>query len=332
MSFELFLSMICTMRILTTPSKYLVTVLLSMSIVFSLYGFSVDDTPLCAHGSCDAFIIQPVESIWSNIGSKLVLDHKVQSARVQKEIRNILADKKKLYEILESAAPYIYFIHQKTLARKLPSEIALIPAIESEFNPNDRSNRGAAGLWQLMPVTARELGVKVKSNYDERRNVVSSTEAALAYFSDLKNDFHGNWDLAISAYNCGQGTVKHATRRAGSTNFWNLKLPAETKVYLPKLLAIAEIIKHPEKYGVKLPPVSNRPYFIQLVMNKPVVLSTIAKTTGTDIDTLHVLNPDYRGERSQPNKHGAYTLLVPVKDAAALKSKLAKSVIQTKIV
>lgn len=320
------------MRNLTTSSKYLISLLLSISILFSLYGFSVDDTSICAHGTCDAFIIQPVESIWSNIGSKLILDHKVQTARVQAEIHKFLADKKKLYLILEAAAPYIYFIHQKTQARNLPSEIALIPAIESEFNPNDHSRRGASGLWQLMPVTARELGVKVKSNYDERRNVVSSTEAALAYLNDLKNDFHGNWDLAISAYNCGQGTVKSATRRAGSSNFWNLKLPAETRVYLPKLLAIAEIIKHPEKYGVKLPPLGNRPYFIQLVLSKPVNLASIAKTTGTNIDTLHALNPDYRHERAQPNKHGAYTLLVPVKDAAALKTRLAKNVIQTRVV
>lgn len=318
------------MRMLITPSKYLISILLSFSFLFSLYGYSVDDTSFCSLRSCEALIIQPVESIWSNIGSKLTLDHKVQSARVQAEIRKFLADKKKLYSILQSSAPYIYFIHQKTLANNLPSEIALIPVIESEFNPNDRSKRGASGLWQLMPVTATELGVKVRSNYDGRRNVVSSTEAALAYLNDLKKDFHGNWDLAISAYNCGQGKIKSAIHRTGSSNFWNLKLPAETKVYLPKLLAIAEIIKNPGKYGMKLPPINNKPYFIQLEMNKPVNLAKIAKSTGANIETLHVLNPDYRHESALPNKHGAYTLLVPVKDAAAMRSKLANTVIRTK--
>lgn len=321
------------MRTQTIHSRYLIglLVLLSMTML-SLSGLNGNDQSFCARSTCSDLIIQPVESIWSNIGRKLVLDHRVQSARVQAEIHKLLANKKKLYEILQSSAPYIYFIHQKTQAHHLPSEIALIPAIESEFNPNDRSKRGAAGLWQLMPMTARELGVNVKSGYDERRNVVSSTDAALAYLNDLKNNFHGNWDLAISAYNCGQGTVKSATRRAGSNNFWNLRLPAETKVYLPKLLAIAEIIKHPERYGMKLPPISNRPYFIQLILNKPVNLASIAKTTGTNINTLHALNPDYRHESAQPNKHGAYTLLVPVKDAEALKSKLAKQVITAKVV
>ena len=325
------------MRLLTVPSKYLISAflisaLLSISLLLPLYdGFHAEDVPLYNQQVSDSFVIQPVESIWSNIGSKLTLDHKVQSVRVQAQIRSLLANKKKLYDILQSAAPYIYFIHQKTQARHLPSEIALIPAIESEFNPNDRSKRGAAGLWQLMPDTAIELGIKVRANYDGRRSVVSSTEAALAYFNDLKNDFHGNWDLAISAYNCGQGKVKSATRRAGSNNFWNLKLPAETKVYLPKLLAMAEIIKHPTKYGIKLPPVSNKPYFTRLELNKPVNLVKIAKTTGTDLHTLHTLNPDYRHEYPLPNKHGAYTLLVPVKKVAAMKNTLASQVIQTQL-
>lgn len=316
---------------LTTSSKYLISIVLSISLLFSLFGFSVEDTSFCDRGNCGTFTIQPVGSIWSSISARLALDHKAQSARVRAEIHKLLADKRKLYAILKSAAPYIYFIHQKTQARKLPSELALIPAIESEFNPNDRSKRGATGLWQLMPVTARELGVKVRPNYDGRRNIVSSTEAALAYFSDLKNSFHGNWDLAISAYNCGEGKVKSATRRAGSTNFWNLRLPAETKVYLPKLFAIAEIIQHPDRYGVKLPLVGNRPYFIQLELNKSVNLAKIAKTIGTDIHTLHALNPDYHQEQAQPNKHGSYTLLVPIKHAAAVKSKFSSNVIRTKV-
>lgn len=320
------------MRILTTSSKYLIGSLLSIGLLFSLFGFSVENTATCDSRNCAAFNLQPAETIWSSISTRLSLDHRLQSERVQAEIHKLLANKKKLYEILKSSAPYIYYIHQKTQARHLPSELALIPAIESEFNPNDRSKTGATGLWQLMPVTAMELGVKVKANYDGRRNIIFSTDAALAYFKDLRNSFHGNWDLAISAYNCGQGKVKSATRRAGSSNFWKLKLPAETKVYLPKLLAIAEIIQHPKKYGIKLPPVSNRPYFIQLELSKPVSLAKIAKVTGTNIKTLHVLNPDYRHEQPQPNKHGTYTLLVPLKDAAALKTKLASNLIRSLIV
>src|SRR5262249_6307926 len=148
-----------------------------------------------------------------------------------------------------------------TRARDLPAELALIPVIESEYNPNDRSNKGATGLWQLMRQTAHELGVVVQGGYDGRRNVLASTKAALAYFKDLGDLFNGNWYLAIAAYNCGQGRVQSAIRRTGSESFWNLPLPRDTKYYVPRLLAVAEIVKHPAKYGITLPQVQNKPYF-----------------------------------------------------------------------
>jgi membrane-bound lytic murein transglycosylase D len=148
--------------------------------------------------------------------------------------------------------------------RNLPSELALIPFIESEFNSNNRSKKGAAGLWQLMKETAHLFGVKIKSGYDGRRNLIVSTKAALTYFEDLGNNFKGNWYLAIAAYNSGQFRVESAVRRAGSHNFWDLKkLPRETKEYVPKLLAVAEIVQNPEKYGVHLPQVNNEPRFTQ---------------------------------------------------------------------
>lgn len=319
------------MQILMKHAKYLISALLGFSILLSLFGYNAAvGTPLCAPGACEAAFIQPVESIWSSIRSELKLDHKAQSARVQIEIRKLLADKEKLYRILKSSAPYIYFIHKKTHEHSLPAEIALIPVIESEFNPNDHSNKGATGLWQLMPGTAKELGIKVKANYDGRRNVVSSTEAALAYLNDLNTNFKGNWYLAISAYNCGEMKIKSAVRRNGSSNFWNLNLPHETKTYLPKLLAVAAIIQDPEKYGMQLPPIRNKPYFTELKMSKPVNLTKVAKSTGTNIETLHSLNPDYRHESALPNKQGAYTLLVPVKDAPAMKVSMGSSVISAK--
>jgi len=315
------------MRTLINQSRYLIAVFLSISIFVLFYSYSADDMAFCSSGACGSHLIQPA-TIWSNIRSRLALDHSIESARVQAEIRKLMADKQKLYDILRASAPYIYFINRETQTHRLPAELALIPVIESEFNPRDHSNKGADGLWQLMPQTASELGIRVS----ERRNVVSSTHAALAYLTDLKNDFRGDWYLAISAYNAGQGTVKHAIRRAGSRNFWNLnRLPIETKLYLPKLLALAAIIKNPEKYGMRLPPIINKPYFITLTMRSPVNLAKIARTTGMDIKTLHALNPDYRHESAQPNKHGAYTLLIPVKAAETLKNTLGNKVISTKV-
>ena len=241
--------------------------------------------------------------------------------RVQTEIRRFVADPDRLYQILKAAIPYIYFIHKQTEARGLPAEIALIPVIESEFNPYDKSNKGATGLWQLMSGTANELGIKVKSGYDGRRNVVASTKAALAYFNDLGQLFNGNWYLAIAAYNCGQGKVKSAMRRTGSDSFWNLPLPRDTKYYVPRLLAVAAIIKDPEKYGIELPPVSNEPYFEELPVSKPVNLETVAKSSGVNIETLSKLNPDYT-KGSHPKKKEAKTLLVPVGKVNSVKASL----------
>ncbi len=273
---------------------------------------------------------QPTESIWTTLSREFNLDRKAQSARVKAEIRKLLADQAKFYSILKAASPYIYFIHNQTKAKGLPAEIALIPVIESEYNPNDHSSAGATGLWQLMPTTARELGVKVKSNYDGRRNVIASTKAALAYFKDLGKNFKGNWHLAIGAYNCGHGKMRSLARRTGSRDFWKLPVPQETKYYVPKLLAVAEIVKNPQKYGIKLPPITNAQYFTELKIKKPVDLARIAKSSGIDIKALISLNPDYKhGSHSVVPNKGAYTLLVPTDKLSAVKAQLGKNIISS---
>lgn len=311
------------MQLLITSSKYLILAVLSFSLLIAWNGGNTDFTGLGFSNTHKSSHAKSAESIWTSLRSEFKLDHKTQSTRVQAEINKLLADQDKLYEILEAAGPYIYFIHKQTQERGLPAEIALIPAIESEFNPNDHSKKGATGLWQLMPGTAHELGVKIRSSYDGRRNVVASTKAALAYFNDLGNMFNGNWDLAIAAYNCGQVRVESVARRTGSHSFWNLPLPRETKQYVPKLLAVAAIIKNPEKYGVQLPPINNEPYFAEVKTKKPVSLDHVAKSSGISIETLHALNPDYK-HGVVANK-GSYSLLVPVKKAPAVKAHLAKA-------
>lgn len=269
--------------------------------------------------------VQPVESIWTSMSTELVLDHQNETSQVQAEIHQLLTDRNKFYEILQAAGPYIYYIYKQTQVRGLPAELALIPVIESEFNPNDRSKKGAAGLWQLMPQTAHELGVPLKSGYDGRRSVVASTKAALAYFNDLGNDFEGNWYLAIAAYDCGQGKVKSVVRRTGTDSFWKLPLPRETKHYVPKLLAVATIIKNPGKYGIKLPPIGNKPYFTELKVKKPVNLDNVAKSSGINIKMLHTLNPDHKG-MIMPAK-GSNSLLVPINQVSAVKTRLANSLV-----
>lgn len=310
------------MQSIINLSKIIILAVLTTTIIFTWYDGKNESNELIPTGvrEISRSSVVSADSVWDIMSREFKLDNRAESSQVKAEIRKLLADQGKLYNILKAAGPYIYFIHKQTEARGLPAEIALIPVIESEFNPNDKSNKGATGLWQLMSGTANELGVKVKSGYDGRRNVVASTKAALAYFNDLGNLFKGNWYLAIAAYNCGQVRVKSAVRKTGTESFWNLPLPKETKYYVPKLLAVAEIVKNPEKYGVQLPPILNEPYFTELKINKPVSLEQVAKKSGVSVETLHTLNPDYT-HVSQPKKD-AGAILVPIDKAPVVKASL----------
>lgn len=258
-------------------------------------------------------ITQP-KTVWESLIREFKLDHRSESWQVKNEIRKYLANRNKLNQILKAATPYLYYIQQQTLKYNLPTEIALIPAIESEFNPYDHSNKGAVGLWQLMPGTAHDLGIRVGYYYDGRRNVTASTKAALAYFKDLGKLFKGNWYLAIAAYNAGQYKILSSMRYYGSHNYWNLPLPHETKLFVPKLLALATIVKNPKKYGITLPPIQNAPYFTELKLGYAKSLAEIAKSNGFAVETLKILNPDFKHRIIA--KNGIYSLLVPINTTA----------------
>lgn len=321
------------MQTITNTSKYLILILLSCTSVLvtrnslmtdsndSLQLPQVAELEVPKMPSLESFYTQQQsDTIWQAISSSFSLDHKADDPRVRSEIRKLLANRDHFNKVLKNAGPYMYFIYQQTKAYGLPAEIAMIPFIESEFSPNDHSNKGALGLWQLMPATARGLGVKVGHGYDGRRNVISSTQAALKYFNYLGTMFDGNWYLAIAAYNSGEGTVLAAKRRAGSTDYFQLNhLPLETRLYVPKLLAVAEIISHPEKYGVTLPEIKDQPYFTKVKLEKPATLSKVAKKSGIQLTTLRKLNPDVKPGVAAPIKNGERALLVPVDKADLVK-------------
>lgn len=318
------------MQLITNVSKYLFLAVLSSiflitwnSVTLSSYNSNnTGDEEIPSFRPMGTFYNPAqVSSIWRSLSHEFKLDHKTQSRQVQAEIRKLLADKKSFNEILQAATPYIYFIYQQTQAYGLPAELALIPFIESEFNPNDHSNKGALGLWQLMPDTARGLGVRVRGGYDGRKNIIASTDAALTYFRDLGTLFNGNWYLAIAAYNSGEGRVLSAKKRIGSTDFFKMPLPRETQLYVPKLLAVAEIVENPEKYGVTLPQVSNEPYFTKVEMTKPTTLDNVAQQSSTPLKTLRKLNPDVKpGSTTTPKKDGTHEVLVPVTNASSVQT------------
>ena len=217
-----------------------------------------------------------------------------------------------LKKILNRAAPYINYAYQQTQKRGMPAEFALLPVIESAYNPHAYSRVGAAGLWQLMPGTASSEGLTIDWWYDARLDVVASTNTALNFLVRLHSNL-GNWKLAAAAYDAGQGAVRAAIARNKhvhkSTNFESLSLPLETRNYIPKLFAVAAIIKDPSKYGITLPNVPNRPYFSVVTMKSQIDRGEIARLAGISVDTVRQLNPGMQRWATRPGSD--YHLLIP---------------------
>lgn len=237
-----------------------------------------------------------------------------------------------LNHVIAESAPYIYYIYQQTQTRRLPAELALIPVIESEYNPYARSRRGAMGLWQMMPGTARGFGLKRDWWYDGRKDIVASTNAALNYFAYLHSYFNNNWLLAIAAYDWGEGNIAAAVRynqlHHRSGDFWNLPMPNETRNYVPRLLAVAAIVKAPHHYGIDLAPINDAPYIAQIKIDKPIALSKAANLAQVPLSTMKVLNPAIQHDKTDP--HGPYTILVPQDKADSFREKLASLTQQEK--
>jgi membrane-bound lytic murein transglycosylase D len=231
-----------------------------------------------------------------------------------------------LYRALKNAAPYLAYVYSITRYRELPAELALIPFIESEFNPFAYSHTGAAGIWQFMPGTATGMGVPIDWWYDGRRDVVLSTRYALDYLCYLHDYFNESWLHAIAAYDSGEGTVSSAVKQNGrycrQGNYWQLCLPNETAKYVPKLLALVAIIKQPEAYGLELPDISLSPYFDVVDVKQSLPLSTIAKLANVDRETLRVLNAGFRRPTTGPKK--SYSILLPIQKIKTFQANFAK--------
>ena len=194
----------------------------------------------------------------------------------------------------DRARRYLYFITEEVERRGMPSEIALLPMIESAFNPGAYSTSRASGIWQFIPSTGKLFGMQQNWWYDGRRNVISATNGALDYLQNL-HDMFGDWELALAAYNCGEGGVKRAQarnrRRGLPVNYSSLKLPKETKNYVPKLLAIKNIISNPAKFDLTLPDIPNKPYFAAVTTTKHIDVKLAAELADISIEEFSALNP-----------------------------------------
>ncbi|MCL5261530.1 MAG: LysM peptidoglycan-binding domain-containing protein [Gammaproteobacteria bacterium] len=269
----------------------------------------------------------PDGNLWSDLRGSFDLPVDTDSRAIQAQIRWFRAHQGYLNYVIERGAPYIYYILQETQRRHLPAELVLLPIIESAYNPFLYSKAGATGLWQMMPGTASGFGLKINWWYDGRRDIVASTNAALKYITYLHYFFNNDWLSAIAAYNAGEGKVQsailHNQRNNLPTDFWSLPLPEETRAYVPKLLALAAIVKNPSRYGVNLIPVNNGQYLEEIDVGSQIDLNQAAKLAGVEVKTMRMLNPGFRRWASDPD--GPYKLLVPKDNLDTFKKMLAET-------
>ncbi|MCU1761519.1 transglycosylase SLT domain-containing protein [Pseudomonas sp. 14P_8.1_Bac3] len=224
----------------------------------------------------------------------------------------------------ERGSLYIHYIVERLEERNMPLELALLPVIESAYNPMAYSRADAVGLWQFIPSTGRYFNLRQTRFYDGRRDITASTTAAMDYLTRLHDMFNGDWLLALAAYNAGEGTVSRAIERNEKlglpTDYWNLPLPAETQAYVPKLLALSQVVLAPEAYGVNLNPIANEPYFQVVEINQRMDLSKVAAVANIDEDELFQLNPAFK---QRTTIDGPQHLLVPTSKAQLLTASLS---------
>jgi membrane-bound lytic murein transglycosylase D len=261
--------------------------------------------------------------IWARVRSSMTLEIEDRK-RTRTEIAWFQRNQEYLDRVADRARYYLWHIVDEIERRDLPMELALLPVVESAFQPFAFSPAGASGLWQFMPSTGRRYGLKQTWWYDGRRDVVESTRAALDYLEKLAAEFDHDWLLAVAAYNSGEGNVRKAirrNRRAGKPiDFWSLRLPRETRSYVPRLLAISAIVGDPKSYGIELTPVADRPYFEVIPLQSQIDLAIAAEAAQMELDELYLLNPGYNRWATDPE--GPHRLLVPSESVQTLRAAL----------
>ena len=229
-----------------------------------------------------------------------------------------------LDRVFDRAQRYLPYIVAELERRALPLELALLPIVESAYDPFAYSHGRAAGLWQMIPGTAKRFGIKQNWWYDGRRDVVDSTRAALDYLEYLYKFNDGNWLNAIASYNSGEGNVRRAVRRntrAGKpVDFWHLRLPKETSMYVPKLLALVEIVSDPAKFNLTLPVIADEQRFSVIEIGSQLDLALAAELAGVDVDTVYQYNPGYNRWSTDPA--GPHRLVLPIDLVAEFQAAL----------
>jgi len=251
--------------------------------------------------------------VWHRVSQGMQFAYEHRNDEIQAQIDWFIKNPDYILQVSERSAPFIYEIVTEIERRGMPLELALLPMIESSYNPKARSSANAAGLWQFMARTASNFGLQRDFWYDGRQDPIASTNAALDYLERLHVQFDGDWLLALAAYNAGEGTVLRAIdrnkRRDRATDFWSLPLPSETHNHIPRLLGLAYVISEPEKYGIALSNVPYQPYLTQVDLGTQMDLNLIASLAGVEPEIVFKLNPGYLQWGTHPD--GPHTVMLP---------------------
>ncbi|SDB85560.1 LysM domain-containing protein [Acinetobacter marinus] len=273
----------------------------------------------------DRLLILRHGDVWKRMTVGFKMNLNVYNPRIEAQRSWFITRQPYLDRLSARASRYIYYTVKEAERRGIPTELALLPVIESSYDPAATSSAAAAGMWQFIPSTGKIYGLRQTDLYDGRRDVVESTRAAYEYLSSLYNQF-GSWELALAAYNGGPGRVQQAINRnkaAGlSTDFWSLRLPTETMNYVPRFLAVAQIIKNPHQYGVSLPAIANRPHFREVNIPGAIDLNELSRISGVSRGELYALNPGHRGNYTDP--YAPHRILIPNEVNASVDNKIAK--------
>ncbi|MGE0622527.1 MAG: LysM peptidoglycan-binding domain-containing protein [Pseudomonadales bacterium] len=266
-------------------------------------------------------VVIPDPDLWADIRSGFQLHRYPDEQRVQQELGWLARHPSYLQNMHPRLERHLAYIYQQVRSRGMPSEIALLPIVESALDPYAFSHGGAAGLWQFIPATAKRFGLQRNWWYDGRRDPVAATDAALDYLEALHDRF-GDWYLALAGYNAGEGNVIRAKRRAEpGAGFFELTLPRETSAYVPRLLALAELVASPERVGVTLPELSPEVPFTVVNTGGQLDLSVASRATGIDLDTLYLWNPALSQWATPPG--GPHHLLLPKAEAGEAAARIA---------
>ena len=265
-------------------------------------------------------------SLWNELAENFSIDREIDREEVQTHIKWYKRNPDHVERVAKRARPYLRYIIKELKKNEMPLELALLPIIESAFDPFAYSHGRASGLWQFIPATGRLYGLKIDWWFDGRRDIRESTQAAIRYLKRLNKLFDGDWLLSIAAYNAGEGNILKSIRKSGikrgEVKFWQLKVLSETSSYVPRLLAISEVISNPTKYGITLPDIPDKPYWGVVDTARQIDLNTASRLAEISQEKLYSLNPGFNQWATHPE--GPHELLLPREKVKVFQKNLSE--------